>query len=156
MITWNISELAPVYLPVELSFQIIYYRLPLYLACDWQILDYFSFPSWENICFADLCWNVASSLFTGNVSENAVPSRQGNSLYFIHECHLMVDLLSWDKSPVLWRIFLYIGPKERNNLSEYLHECVKVSSPVMNNVVCHPDLPSLQKLCWFCFGLVFL
>lgn len=67
----------------------------------------------------------------------------------------MVDLLSWDKSPVLWRIFSYIGPKERNNLSEYLHECVQVASPVMNNVVCHPDLPSLQKLCCFCFGLVF-
>lgn len=86
------------------------------------VQDYFSFLSWENICFADLCWNVASSLFSGNVSENAVPSRQGNSLYCICEHHLMVELLPWGKSPILWRIFfcILVQRKEITYQSMYL------------------------------------
>ena len=74
---------------------------------------------------------MASSLFTGDVSENAVPSCQGNSLYFIREHHLMVDLLSWSKSPILWKVCA----NERNNLSEYLPDCVKIANPVIKTVV---------------------
>lgn len=99
------------------------------------VWDYCSFPSWENICFADLCWNVASSLFTGNVSENAVPSRQGNSLYCTCEHHLVLELLPWGKS-ILYRIFFVcIGPRK-----EITYQSIYISVPEL--------IIQLQRVLW--------
>lgn len=78
---------------------------------------------------------MASSLFTGNVSENAVPSRQGNSLYCTCDHHLVLELLPWGKSILCRIFFVCIGPKERNNLPEYLHKCARVEYPVTKSVV---------------------
>lgn len=113
----------------------LYILIFLILTFWLTMQDYFSFPCWENTCFADLCWNVASSLFTGNVSENAVPSRQGNSLCCIWEHHLMLSSYLGVNLLFCGEFFSYIGPKERNNLPGYLHECVRVDNPVTKSVV---------------------
>ena len=49
--------------------------------------------------------------------------------------------------------FWYIGPTERNDLSEYLHECVKIANPVMKNVV-NKCVIQICLHCRSCVGFV--